>query len=805
MQTLIQDLRYGLRMLMKKPGFTFIAILTLALGIGATTAIFTIINSVLLRPLPYPDAERLVYVGQKFRSGLAGSGEPKFLFWREHNQSFEALAAYSNFGGAGGNLSSGNEPEFVRGLRISEDFFQVLGVYPALGRPFTQAEDTPGSAPVAILSDGLWQRRFGGDKDLLGKTVLLNDQSVTIVGILPKHFQFSESIDLYVPLKARPNANYDPNATVVGRLKSGVTLEQAASEFQSIADEYREAFPKQMQEGESAGVRPYKEIFTEDVEKLLWILFGAVGFLLLIACANVANLQLTRAAGRQKEIAVRRALGAGNGRIIRQLLTEGVLLALIGGTAGLLLAVWGTEVLIAALPQGYLPNASQIKADGWVLAFAIVAAIITGLLFGLAPAWQAGKVDVNQTLKESAGRGTATRGRLRGALVVAEVALSLVLLVGAGLLIRTFANLLNVEPGFDPRNVLTFQVALNGARYDTTSEAAAFYRDATERIKALPGVESAAVVNKLPLDWQFNMPVTFPENPDKVQSVQLRMISPEYFKVMKIALQQGREFNEADNPGAASVAIINEAFARRYFNEKNPLNQQLTVGRGLGDPMRQIVGVIADVKQMGLDSDALPMVFVPIPQMSDKLMAVVRAFTVANFTVRTRVAPLSLSKAIKNEIATLDATMPVSQILTMEEVANRSVASQRFNMLMLALFAGLGLLLAAVGIYGVVSNVVAQRTNEIGLRIALGAQSVDVVKLVVKYGLGLAISGIGLGLIASFGLTRLMKSFLFGVSATDPLTFVLISILLITIALLACYIPARRATKVDPMIALRYE
>ncbi len=805
MNTLIQDLRYGLRILAKKPSFTLIAVLTLALGIGATTAIFTIVNAVLLRPLPYPEAERLLMVGQKYNSGLAGAGEPKFLFWHEHSQSFEALAAYSNFGGAGGNLAGGDEAEYVRGLRVSEEFFRVLGVYPAQGRAFTPAEDTPGSALVAIMSDGLWQRRFGGDQEILGKSVLLNDQPVTVIGIMPPQFRFSNSVDLFVPMRARPNANFDPNATVVGRLKSGVTKEQAAAELQMIADKFREAFPRFMQDGESIGVQPYKETFTGGVEKLLWILFGAVGFLLLIACANVANLQLTRAAGRQREIAVRRALGAGRARIIRQLLTEGVLLALMGGTAGLLLAVWGTELLVAALPQGFLSDVNEVNADWRVLAFALLAAIVTGLLFGLAPAWQAGKVDVNQALKESAGKGGTPRGRLRNALVVAEVALALVLLVGAGLLIRTFVNLLNVEPGFDAKNVLTCQLALNGTRYDTSSEASAFYRDALERIKALPGVESAAVINKLPLDWQFNMPVVFPDNPDQGQSVQLRMISSDYFRVMKIALREGRELSDADNAAAQPVIIVNEAFARRYFVGKNALAQQLTVGRGLNEPLRQVVGVVGDIKQSGLDSAAPPMAFVPVSQVTDKLMGVIRTFTATNFTVRTSVAPHSLSAAIKREIATIDATLPLTEIRSMEELTTRAVASQRFNMTMIALFAGLGLLLAAVGIYGVVSYSMAQRTNEIGLRMALGAQASDVVKLVVKHGLGLALLGVGLGLLASFALTRLMGSFLFGVGATDPLTFLVISLLLTLVALAACYIPARRATKVDPMIALRYE
>ena len=803
MHSILQDLRYGFRMMSKKPGLTLIAVVILALGIGATTAIFTVVNAVLLRPLPYPSPDQLLSIGQQYKTELAGAGEPKFIFWREQSQSFESMAAYSNFGGAGGNLSGGSEPEFVRGLRVSEDFFHVLGVYPALGRVFSADEDKLGGERVAIMSDGLWRRRFGADPGLLGTSVLLNDKPVTVVGIMPPEFRFGA--DLFVPMRARPTANYDPNATVIGRLKPGVTIAKARAELQNVADNFRAAFPQQMQPGESVGAQSYKETFTGDVSQLLWILFSAVGFLLLIACANVANLQLTRSAARQKEIAVRLALGASSRRIIRQLITEGVLLALIGGIAGILLAIWGTDLLMASVPQDLLPSVAVISVDWRVMLFALAAAVGTGVLFGLAPAWQSRSVDVNTTLKEQSGRSGSARGKLRSALVVAEVALSFVLLVGAGLLVRTFANLMGVDPGFDPHNVLTCQIQLNGERYDTTNEAAAFYRDALDRIRSVPGVESAAVTNKLPLDWQFNMPVIFPENPDQVQSVQFRMISPDYFRVMNIPLQQGRVFTEGDNAGAAPVIIINEAFARRYFAGKDPMAQQLSVGRGANDPLRQVIGIVRDAKQSSLDRPAPPMMFEPIAQMTDKLMAIARAFTAAHFTIRATGEPAGLMAAVKREIAALDPTLPLSEIRSMEELTARSVATQRFNMLLLGLFAGIGLLLAAVGIYGVVSYVAELRTNEIGIRIALGARAGDVLALILKHGLTLATIGVTLGLGASFVLTRLMKSLLFGVSATDPVTFVVISMVLAGVALGACFVPARRATKVDPMIALRYE
>jgi len=470
--------------------------------------------------------------------------------------------------------------------------------------------------------------------------------------------------------------------------------------------------------------------------------------------------------------------------------------------------VWSTALLVAALPKDLLPGVlMQVKLDWHVLLFALCAAVGTGLLFGLAPAWSARRVDVNATLKEGGNKGNATsgHGRLRGALVILEVALSLVLLMGAGLLARTFANLLGVAPGFDPRNVLTFQTVLDGPRYDTTQKADAFYRAALERIRSLPGVKAAAVINKLPLDWQFNTAIVFPEQPDKLQSVQFRMISPDYFRVMRIDVRQGRAFYENDNAASQPVAIVNEAFVKHFFDGQNPFARQFCVGRCANNPARQIVGVIADVKQMGLDSPVSPTVFAPIPQLSDGQMALMRTFTPAYFTVRTTTAPRSFVAAIKGELAKLDGAVAMSQIASMEEIAARSVAQQRFNMLLIGLFAGLGLLLASVGIYGVVSYSVMQRTRELGIRIALGARGADVTRLILRRGLVLALAGVALGAAASFGLTRLMKSFLFGVGTTDPSTFIAVALLLIAVALLACYLPARRATKVDPMIALRQE
>src|SRR5262249_24227148 len=517
----------------------------------------------------------------------------------------------------------------------------------------------------------------GGRRDLIGQNVSFNDLTVTVIGIMPPDFRFGSGVDLFTPMQARAGVHGDPNAEVVGRLKPGVTTEQARAELQLIADKFRAAFPAQMRDGESIAARPYQDMFTSRLKEYLWMLMSAVGFLLLIACANVANLQLVRAAARRREIAVRRALGAGGGRLARQLLTEGVLLALIGGGLGALLAVWSTDLLVAALPKDLLPGVlMQVKLDWHVLLFALCAAVGTGLLFGLAPAWSARRVDVNATLKEGGNTGNATsgHGRLRRALVILAVALSLVLLMGEGLLARTFANLLGVASGFDPRNVLTFQTVLDGPRYDTTQKADAFYRAALERIRSLPGVEAAAVINKLPLDWQFNTDIVFPEQPDKLQSVQFRMMSLDYFRVMRIDVRQGRAFYENDNAASQPVTIVNEAFVKHFFDGQNPFARQFCVGRCANNPARQIVGVIADVKQMGLDSPVSPTVFAPIPQLSDGQMALMRTFTPAYFTVRTTTAPRSFVAAIKGELAKLDGAVAMSQIASMEEIAARSVA-----------------------------------------------------------------------------------------------------------------------------------
>ncbi len=807
MQTLVQDLRYGARILTKKPGFTLIAIFTLALGVGANTAIFTIVNAVLLRPLPYPESERLVEIGRPFDGAGSGSlNEPKFVFLRDHAQSFEAVAGIQR--GPDLYLSNESEAEDVGHLRVTADFFRTLGVAPAIGRGFTAEEDSPTGERVAILSDDLWRRRFGAEAGMVGKKIMLNGAAYTVVGVTPPGFEYVGPRHVILPMRVNSaSRNEGYNWTVIGRLKREVTPDQARSETLALFDKFGSLFPSQYEKGKvEHRLMIWRSSMTADVQKQLWILLGAVGFVLLIACANVANLQLTRAAGRRKEVAVRMALGAGGWRVIRQLLTEGVMLALVGGAAGLLLAVWGLDAMLALVPNGMIPRVDGVSVDWRVLVFTLGASLLTGVISGLAPALQTLRVDMIRNLKEGAGKtGTeVARGRLRGALVVAEIALALTLAVGAGLLLRTFANLRGVDKGFDARDTLTFYISPRGKSYDTVANMNDLYRRALERFRSLPGVESAALTNQLPLDRWFNLPYMLAGQSKPSGSAEYRLISNDYFNAMKMSLRRGRRFNEGDVVGAEPVIIINEAFARRNFANVEPLGQEVYVCCGeRGDlAMRRVVGVVNDTKQRNLIRPADAMVFIPTEQATGGMKEFARN---AKFVLRTTGDPLALSAAVRNELRGLDTAVPVDGLRSMEQLVGRTVAPQRFYMSLLGLFAALGLVLAAVGIYGVMAYGVSQRAHEIGLRMALGAQRRDVMKMVVRQGMALAGAGVAAGLIASYALTRLMKTLLFGVSATDPLTFTVIALSLGLIALLACWIPARRAAKVDPMIALRCE
>ncbi|HEY9231983.1 MAG TPA: ABC transporter permease [Blastocatellia bacterium] len=813
MQTLWQDLRYGLRVLVKQPGFTAIAVFSLALGIGANTAIFSVVNAVLLRPLPYPQPEQLMQLSQSL-PGIDNdaAGEPKFLFWQEHNQAFASLAIEQPIG-SGVNLAGGSEAEYVSGVKVSKEFFDVLGVQPARGRGFTAEEDRPGGDRVAILSNGLWRRRFGADAGLIGKTVSINSESFVVVGILPQGFQYQsgfqylQSADVFVPLRPSPGGDPDPNYRVIGRLRPSVTRQQAQADMQQVAAAFRAANPQQMQEGEGIAVAPLHEKLTANVRPLLLILLGAVGLVLLIACANVANLQLVRAINRQKEMAIRVALGANWQRLMKQLLSEGMLLALAGGVAGLLLATWGVDMLAALIPERLLPRFNDLALDWRVLAFTLASTVVTGIVFSLAPAIQASRLDVSPALKEGGGaaKAGAGRARLRRGLVVAEVALSLMLLTSAALLIRTFVNLRRVAPGFETRHVLTFQISPTGSAYNTTAKVGDFYRRALERLDSLSGVEAAAVTSNLPLSAQFRMPFGIAGQPEHQESVQFRLITPEYFNVMQIPLQQGRGFADTDAQGAGNVAIVNEAFARKYLADAGALGQTLMIGRGPRALIHQIVGVVGDVKQFALASDAPPMMFIPAAQAPDGLTMMMRRFLSCQFVLRTSGDPATLAATVKQAMADIDSALPVSNIRPMQQIVSESIAAERFNMALMALFAGLGLALAGVGLYGVMAHAVTQRTHEIGVRMALGARPASVLAMVIRQGVGLALAGVGIGLVGAYAVTRLLATLLFGVSATDPLTFAVVSLILLGVAVGACFVPARRATKVDPMIALRYE
>ncbi len=801
----IAELGLALRRLLKAPAFALGAISTLGLGIGATTAIFSVASGALLRPLPYPDAGRLVFVGQSYRDGLAGVGEPKFLFWSEKSRSFDALACYSQYGGASGNLAGGNEAEFASGLRVSVNFFEALGVLPALGRPFAPDEDAPGGPKVAVISDALWRRRFGGDAGVIGRKVTLNDAPLTVIGVMPRDFRMEGAPDLLVPMQARPTANYDPNATVVGRLKAGVSLAEAKSEMKLVAEQYRLAFPRLMDEGESIEVQPYQAVLTEGVARVLWILLGAVSFLLLIACANVAHLQLSRAAARHREFAVRVALGGGVRRLARQLLAEGLVVSLGAAALGVALAGAGVRLLLALMPASYLPDVAAVSFDGRVLGFALGASILTGVGSGLAPLWPARRMDAIAALKDGAGKGGTSRGRFPSALVITELALSLALIAGAGLLTRTFANLVRVRPGFDPTDVLTFQVAPSGARYATTAATTAFTRDALERISHLPGVEAVGITNKLPLDWQFNMPVVFSDQPAGAETLQVRMVSPDYFRALGIPVRSGRGISSLDDASTPAVAVVNEAFARKFLGGRPPFARRVSIGRSLQDPVREIVGVVGDARQTGLDRPAPPMVFVPLPQVPDRLLQIFRTFTSTHFVVRmVRNTPPPLA-SIRRELASIDPSLALSGVTTMPEVIARSIAPQRFQMALVSAFGAVALVLALMGVYGVISHGVGARRREIGVRMALGARPADVIRMVVGQGLRMALGGLALGACLFAAISSVLESLLYEVSARDPLVLLATAAILLGAALLASYLPARRASAADPVEALRAE
>jgi putative ABC transport system permease protein len=809
-----QDLRYGARMLLKNPGFTLIAVITLSLGIGANTAIFSVVYAVSLRPLPYKDADRLVVVWESSpaRNFPQVQVNPdNFADWRDQNHVFTDMAAFSD--DQISVLTGDGEPEEVASHIATPNLFPLLGVEAALGRVFTPDEGRPGQPRVVLISNSLWQRRFGGDPTVIGRKLIINRGEAMIVGVMPAGFQWSVRRGSGVP---RPAELWTPYAlpkdhsvwrgrfmTAIARLKPGVSLEQAQAEMTAIAARLEKQYPAYNAEF-SAKVVPLRDQLYGDVRQALLMLLGAVAFVLLIVCANVANLLLGRAAIRSKEIALRSALGASRLRIVRQLLTESLLLAVVGGAAGLLLAGWGVDALVSLSPPALL-NLPRVRINAQALIFTLGVSLVTSLVIGLAPAWDSSRLNLHDTLKES-GRnisGGRQSRRIRGLLIITEIALALVLLVGAGLLINSFTQLQAVNPGFNPRNVLTMRVSLPW-QYPERRRIE-FFKQAVERLQAIPGVQAAGAITPPALPFNGPPPGTrfFIEGRPRPPAAQepttyVCVSDANYFRAMQIPLRRGRLFTEQEATAAHRVVLINEALARKYFPNEEPIGKQLTIQFRLPsqNPPSEIIGIVGDVKQINPESPAGPAVYWPHSEWISPVMTLV---------VRTQGDALNVTAAASGVIRSLDPEQPVAEVRTAESLMAKSMAQARFNTLLLAVFAAVALILASVGIYGVMAHAVTQRRHEIGIRIALGAQTGDVLKLVIGHGMRLVLVGLAIGLIGALGLTRLTKHMLFGVSATDPMTFAVIALLLTLVALLACWIPARRATKVDPLVALRNE
>ena len=799
MNTLFQDVRYGLRVLWKNPGFTVIAALTLALGIGANTAIFSVVNAVLLQPLPYAKADELVTIyntpGGDERWPLSPQA---YLNLKTHNTVFADVAALSNKGWPA-NLTGDGNPERLQGFQVSANLFSLLGVAPQRGRAFLGEEDRPGANRVVMLSHEFWRRRFGADPQVVGRALTLNGDTYTVVGVMPADFRFFTKADVWTPLAFTAEDENDPAGYlyVIGRRKPGVSFGQAGAEVEAISREFinkpnskvrwRLGLPQAM--------------LSEEVRPMLLLLLGAVGFVLLIACVNIANLLLARGSARRRELAIRSALGAGRWRVVRQLLAESALLALIGGGGGLLLASWVIQFLAGGLPE-YLADANSrvasLQLDTTALGFTLALSLLTSFLFGLAPALQLSKIDLNEALKEG-GRTAGSRSRLRSTLVVAEVALAMVLLVGGGLMIKSFWRLAHVNLGYEPAGVLTAKIDPSGARYEEFARVTAFYQGLLERVRAIPGVRDAGVINSLNASFNFSIDEHPPFPPERQPSAQINQVSADYFRAMGIPLRAGRFFTERDVKGAEPVVIVDETFAQRYFPGEDPIGKHINgeFSRGEGKTSRQIVGVVGGAKYWTLSSEPFPhMYFSYLQENWGSMELVVRAQSGD---------PVRLAAPIRAELAAIDKDQPIHSFKPLEATVSELVAPQRFTTLLLAGFAALAALLAAIGLYGVISYAVTQRTREIGIRMAVGADSRAVMRMVIRQGLLLAVIGVAAGLVASFALTRLLASLLFGVSTTDPATFLVISTLLVGVSLVASFVPARRAMKVDPMVALRYE
>jgi putative ABC transport system permease protein len=798
METLLRDIRYGVRSLLKRPGFTAIALVALALGIGANTAIFSLVNAVLLRPLSFAEPDRLVWVWGNIKNGgnRASVSPADFLDYRQQQNTFEEFAASLPLRF---NYTGGDEPERLEASGVTGNYFQALGVKPAFGRTFLVENEKPGSDQVAMLSYSLWQKRFAGDPAIINKTITLNGKSFAVLGVMPPDFNMPRTSDVWVPI----NFDIDPEMKMrgahflrpIGKLKAGVTMAQAQADTDAIARRLEQQYPES-NNGWNLRLISLREQLVGNTRPTLFILFGAVGFVLLIACANVANLLLVRAAGRQKEIAVRTALGAGRWRIVRQMITESVLLSLAGGALGTLLAFWGVELLVA-LSADSLPSTAQVRIDATVLGFTLLVSLITGVLFGLVPAARTMKLNLSESLKEGGRSGSegAHRNRTRSVLVVLESAVAVVLLIGAGLLVRSLLRLQDTSPGFDPQNVLTMGINLPRDKYGKPEKSASFFSELESRVAALPGVESVGLVSELPLSGQPNdMPYTVEGRPpvsiDQAFDDDFRRVNTNYFKALGIPFLRGRNFTDQEVREGAKVMIISDLLARQVFPNEEPLGKRLIMAFG---SKFEIIGIVGDIRHRALESNPAAAMYMPVYGGS------------MNLVVRSKGDPASLAAAVRKEVLQIDPNQPVADVRTMEQWVERAVAGPRYRTTLLGLFALVALALASTGIYGVMSYSVSQRTHEIGVRMALGARRLDVMRLVVRQGMSLVIVGVALGLAGAFALTRLMASLLFGVTAKDPFTFVAVSALLTLVAFVACYLPARRATRVDPLVALRYE
>ncbi|MGB6481969.1 MAG: ABC transporter permease [Candidatus Acidiferrales bacterium] len=817
MQNLWQDVKYAARMLLRSPGFAITAILALALGIGANTAIFTVVNKVLLEPLAYPQPERLVELEV---SGPGGSFNatsiPIFNVWREQTQAFEAVTAYDP-GGPGVNLTGVDRPEQLHGIRTSAGYFRVFGVPMEIGRAFTEEEDRSGGPKLVVLSNGLWRSQFGADPQIVGKTIELGGDPYVVTGVLGAAFHPDVPTDVILPLEADPTStdqSFYPIATA--RLRPGVTVAMAKAAMNVAAEEFRRKFPKSLGPKEGFTVVPLRDAEVGDAGTSLLVLMGAVGFVLLIACANVANLLLVRATIRRREIAIRAALGAGRRRIISQLLTESVLLSLAGGAV--VLGYFGVRALLAMNP-GNIPligeHGAGVTMDWRVLGFTLLISVVTGILFGLIPALGASRADLSVTLRESGSRsGSGLRqNKARSLLVVTEMALALILLVGAALLIRTFAALRNVNPGFSTHNVLTMNMSVTGSRFQKTAGVAQLVEDARRRVEAVPGVEAMATTCCLPLEGGLGLPFSIEGKPHtngpNDGGAGYDIVSPEYFSVFRIPLLRGRMFTIHDDAGAPGVVLVSEAMAKRYWSKGDAVGARITIGKGVGpefaEPARQIIGIVGDARNGGLDSDPFSIMYIPVAQVPDGVTALNSRITPIQFAIRTKVNPFSLSAEIQKQLREASGGLPVGHVESMDQVVVESTARSDFNMMLLTIFAAVALLLAAIGIYGLMAYSVQQRTQEIGIRLALGASPENVRRMVVRQGMSLALAGVVIGVAAALALSRYMASLVFGVKTWDPTAFVSVVVVLSLVAWAAAYLPARRASRVDPMVALRYE